>query len=167
MSVLRLADWQVNKLKLRKHSWSVGDVKAWRKFERERHLKDAVVPLSAVRPRSLTLPLCEEQHQQDHQNSCLVRVRDANTISNHSTGKGQKWQQQKTSVQKESLFFVMLPPEIRYRIYQLAIGDKVLKVLKDSRSQYVTWLPQEETLLSLPKTCRRMCVHFTNFPTLP
>lgn len=152
MSVLRLTDRQINKLKLRKPFSEIGDVKAWRKFERERHLKQAVIPLSSARPRSLTLPLYEEQ-QQLQEGSVTEPSADANAITSNRTRKAL---QQRTSEQKKSLLFVLLPPEIRYRIYELAIGGKVLKVLKDSRSQYVTWLPQEEPLLSLPKTCRRM-----------
>lgn len=70
---------------------------------------------------------------------------------------------QRTDEQKQSLFFTMLPPEIRTKIYMMVLGEQLLKILKDDRARYVKWIAQERSLLNLPKACRRVYVSRDNF----
>jgi hypothetical protein len=111
-----------------------------RKLERARQLDDALIPLPSVRQRALTIPLSKESQPP------MQLTED----------KQQKQQPQRTDEQKQSLFFAMLPPEIRAEIYIMVLGGHLLKILKDDRARYVKWIAQETSLLSLAKTCRRM-----------
>lgn len=109
-----------------------------KKIEREHQLNDALVPLPSVRPRALTIPFSQEAQPPPQ-------------------GKRQQ-RPQRTEEQGQSLFFTMLPPEIRTKIYMMVLGGHLLKILKDDRARYVKWIAQERSLLNLPKTCRRMYV---------
>lgn len=122
----------------RKHQIDVN-----RKKERQRHLKNALIALPSARKRALTIPLPEGPQ--------------AVVVS-----KG-KEQQQRTGDQLQSPFFAKLPPEIRTKIYIYVLGGNVRKILKDETARYVKWIPQGRSLLSLPKTCRRMYVSYPGF----
>lgn len=111
-----------------------------RKKARERHLKNAVVPLPSIRQRSLSIPLIKES----------------------LSGLNSRRSKQRTNNQFQSPFFSKLPAEIRRKIYIEVLGERVLNIFKDETARYVKWLRQGRSLLAFPMTCRRMYdfIHF-------
>lgn len=81
--------------------------------EQRRHLEHAVRPLPTARPRRLTLPLPKYDNGRD----------------------GRKLQTTDTQVQ--SLFFSMLPPEVRLSIYLHYFPRETISIEKDERLRYV------------------------------
>lgn len=100
--------------------------------KQRRHLEHAVRPLPTARPRRLTLPLPKNDN-----------------------GYGAR-KLQTTDTQLQSLFFSMLPPEVRLSIYLHYFPRETISIEKDERLRYVNWKPQKWDFLPLLLTCRRV-----------